>query len=218
MVIRILSPFAYHIEHLYVLRPNVPPNLQNSILAQLISLLDGVSDYRTARREYRKAKKKSSPPSGTTTEVVMDMDDTTTGGGSTHDTNSEANTSVQGPPSPAILRHLVIGINQVTKRLESCAQSFRHTVNASDDTQMIDPPTTIKAVFVCRADVDPPGLIAHLPQLVAACNAVPQDFRPSQFQIKLVPLHKDAESALAAALGQRRVAVLAIDVIGLHFF
>jgi len=107
---------------------------------------------------------------------------------------------------PAILNHLTIGINQVTKRLESHVKSSR-TVVVSDKPIAAECRSAIKIVFVCRADVDPPLLIAHLPHLVAACNT----FSAFPNSIKLVPLPKGAEASLAEALRLRRVAVIAID-------
>jgi ribonuclease P/MRP protein subunit POP3 len=112
---------------------------------------------------------------------------------------------------PSILQHLTIGINEVTRKLESQIRLSRQTVIISDKgTLSSESPSQrhIKAVFVCRADINPPILIDHLPHLVSACNSSRK--RPDF--IKLVPLPKGAELTLASAMGLRRVAVVAVDV------
>lgn len=127
-----------------------------------------------------------------------------------------------GPP---IAPHLVLGINQVTKRLECQARAYRQTISATEsitDSGTARSPTPgpmISIVFVCRADVDPPLLISHLPGLIASCNssrntlADPESYPP----IRLVPVPKGSELLLADVIGVRRVAVLALDVIVLFF-
>ena len=121
------------------------------------------------------------------------------------------------PTAPPIIPHLVLGINRVTKRLEDQARAYRQTLTATKtitDDGTSQPPL-ISVVFVCRADVDPPLLISHLPTLIASCNSSrnaltdPNSYPP----IKLVPVPKGSESLLADATGLRRVAVLALDVI-----
>ena len=124
------------------------------------------------------------------------------------------------PTEPPIIPHLALGINQVTKRLEHQARAYRQTLSAaatSTDNGTSQPTAfrPISIVFVCRADVDPPLLISHLPTLVASCNSSrnaltnPESHPP----IKLVPVPKGSETLLADATGLRRLAVLALDVI-----
>ena len=110
--------------------------------------------------------------------------------------------------SPLILSHLLYGVNVVTKRLEIQTQRARRLTVISPETS--DQPSDLKPlkyVFVCRADVDPPLLLDHLPHLVAAYNST----NPSEY-LKLMPLPQGAELALARALCIRKVTVLAIDV------
>ena len=113
------------------------------------------------------------------------------------------------PDPPEIYKHLLFGINEVTKRLEDqlrlCRRERIKPSSAEDTTSNELCP--IKLVFVCRADVDPPILIDHLPHLVASFNSSTPDH-----PVVLIPLPKDAESRLSAAIGVRRVAVLALDV------
>ncbi|KAK0465585.1 uncharacterized protein EV420DRAFT_1515033 [Desarmillaria tabescens] len=112
------------------------------------------------------------------------------------------------PPSP-VLKHLVVGINAVTKRLECQIQAARHTVviSSSGSTKKSpELPRPLKYIFVCRTDVDPPILIDHIPHLVASFNSC----KPSE-PIKLIPLPKGAEVTLAECLNIRRIAVFAFD-------
>jgi ribonuclease P/MRP protein subunit POP3 len=109
---------------------------------------------------------------------------------------------------PLILSHLVYGVNAVTKRLEIQTQSTRRPTTSVPETSGQPSDTKpLKYVFVCRADVNPPLLVAHLPHLVAAYNST----NPSEY-LKLIPLPQGAEISLAEALGIRRVTVLGIDV------
>lgn len=120
-------------------------------------------------------------------------------------------------PRPVIIDHLVIGLNEVTKRLEGLARVARHVVGLSDQEPGIATraPPTIAIVLVCREDISSPLLTAHFPQLVAACNSC-RNHSYNKVEapplIKLVPLPRGAESLLSTAIGLRRVSVLAIDV------
>ena len=126
------------------------------------------------------------------------------------------------PAAPPIFSHLTVGINEVTKRLESQANScrVRSSIRAPSIPEAAEEAApapkaerpSLTHVFVCRADVDPPLLIAHLPELVAACN-IPSP-TPSQRHtpIQLIPLPKHAEYTLTEVIGLRRVSVLAFDV------
>jgi ribonuclease P/MRP protein subunit POP3 len=118
--------------------------------------------------------------------------------------------------SPKSSQHLTIGINAVTRRLERQVRSARHSVTISENGAAIVAPHSqppIKFVFVCRADIDPPLLIAHLPHLVAACNSPARaDGSSENLTVKLIQLPKGAEFTLAHAIGLRRAAAIAIDV------
>ena len=88
--------------------------------------------------------------------------------------------------------------------------------NANANTTRRTPVTPIRTVLVCRADIDPPLLVAHIPHLVAACNSATMK-DPSVKGVKLVSLPKGAESSLGVAVGLRRISVLAFDVCSLCF-
>jgi ribonuclease P/MRP protein subunit POP3 len=219
-------------------RPSVPVNLQNQFLAVLVRQADGVSEYRQGRNLEclkRKRARKDSQPEGVSASKKTKI----VGSGVPNEAAEARNTgtsvvtsgraesldrpigdatameaeglAAENEAPPSILQHLTIGINEVTRKLESQIKASRQTVVVSDKGSISSESSShmrIKVVFVCRADVDPPILIDHLPHLVSMCNSSP---KLSDF-VKLVPLPKGAEFTLASALGLRRVAVLAFDV------
>lgn len=183
-------------------------------------MIEGVSEYHLAREhasrkrkaqrsaEARKIKKGQKIP----LENAM-LVDTAEAGPS--QPAGEASSSDAALRAPAILRHISVGINEVTKRLEHQARSHRETISVSENhSDTSQSRTAISVVFVCLSDVDPPNLIAHLPQLIAACNShsTPGSSEICRPTIKLVTLPKQAEFTLAEAMGLRRVATIAIDV------
>lgn len=208
----------------YFLRPSVPPNVQNSILAHLLDLLDGVAEYHQKCCANTRARKRR-------LEVIngpqyRDAEGRTTGGNMDvvdRGLSSEIQTdplalpdTADGPEPPLILKSLICGINAVTKQLEAQIEYSRPKIvlKSTDDIEHIEEhKPIIRYLFVCRADVDPPVLIDHLPHLVATYNALRQSDLPPTI---LVPLPKGAEAPLAQAMGVRRLAALAIDV-NLHF-
>lgn len=120
--------------------------------------------------------------------------------------------TAERPEPPLILKSLTYGINAVTKRLELQIQNCgsKVTFKSPSDTQTTKESTPIiRYLFVCRADVDPPILIDHLPHLVATYNVLrPTNLPPTI----LIPLPKGAEVTLAHAMGVRRLAAIALDV------
>ncbi|KAH9065820.1 hypothetical protein EDB87DRAFT_892113 [Lactarius vividus] len=153
--------------------PTISPSLQESILLQLIALLDGMAAYYQFARNARKK------PS----------------------TESRMST-------PPIASHITVGINEVTKALETEIRSSRQVVVTSDTTLDTTQPLT-NVIFICHADLDTPAIVAHLPQLIALCNSA----RPHDHKIKVVLLPAGAQSSIAHTLGYaRRVSVMALDV------
>ncbi|KAF7784100.1 hypothetical protein Agabi119p4_265 [Agaricus bisporus var. burnettii] len=171
--------------------PSVPPNVQNSILAHLVGILDGIADYQRARCLRARARKKDS---ATTNDTLTDLD-----------------TAAWSEPPP-IFKSLIFGINAVTKYLETqianCRLKTVFQSSTKDMEQASEEHDTIRYLFVCRADIDPPILIDHLPHLVATYNVLRGSDVPPTI---LIPLPKGAETTLAQAVGVRRLAVLAID-------
>ncbi|KAJ2931850.1 hypothetical protein H1R20_g5245, partial [Candolleomyces eurysporus] len=180
------------------------------IFSHLVSLLEGASNFHEAQcRSSRKRKRaleadKSKKRSKANEDSAMEV---SSGEDGVLEVSQDPCSALPLPPKPPILDHLVCGINAVTKRLEAQARQVRRSVIiSSKPLDELEAALPISLVFVCRADVDPPILINHLPQLVAACNSV-----PSKAPVKIIPLPKESEGILAEKLGIRRASVLALD-------
>jgi ribonuclease P/MRP protein subunit POP3 len=223
-------------------RPSISLNLQNSILAYIVELLAGTADYHLKQRALSsKRKREAKHTEGAArkkarveTDAGMNVDETLAASdgkaapasATTSDGVDVEMTSASPKPLPPtsnptipgdatkpddshrLMHHITFGINAVTKRLETQMQSARRPMTTiPENAAPLSPPLPLKYVFVCRADVDPKLLVDHFPHLVAGFNST----RPAQ-PVKLVPLPKGAELALAEALAVRRVTVLAVDV------
>ncbi|TDL28039.1 hypothetical protein BD410DRAFT_341136 [Rickenella mellea] len=211
--------------------PNL--NLQNAILARTIDILRGVSEYhiarqivsrkgKTRRRSERKRKRGEQPD--VQNQSAVQPQDAMLGDGTPESVHAEVHgldnttastdtrpvSSIPIPPPP-ILSHITVGINEVTKRLEAQYRIRRHVLSTSPilpQPHISEALPNIAVVLVCLADIEPQVLVAHIPQLVAACNANVSTCSPC---VKLVPLAKNAEMVLADAMGLRRVAIAALD-------
>ena len=198
MVLRIVITLSAHYPNCYN-RPSVPVNLQNAVLAYILQILEGVSEYHNicsalSRKRKRAAKSlsdaspKDKKQKSQEQEIPTDQEDAI--------------------KPPSILCHIVYGINAVTKRLELQSHNLRRPTTVISTTAVeVQSSRPFKYIFVCRQDVDPAILVDHLPHLVASCNS-PQ----ASNHVKLVPLPKGSELVLAQTLGIRRVTVLGIDV------
>jgi ribonuclease P/MRP protein subunit POP3 len=192
-----------------------------------------------AAKEVRAVKRRKTdgngPETGTnsapTVKLPQMADATTPNAPATHGSDASRKTSAfttgqnsksqaANVPVPPVLSHLTIGINEVTKRLEAQSKALLQRVVVTS-TRIDVPPAPslssrpVSVVLVCQGDVDPPILIAHLPQLVAACNSAIRPSKkddPAPCFIKLIPLPKGAERVLAEGVGLRRASVLALDV------
>jgi len=201
-------------------RPSVPVNLQNAVLAYILQILEGVSEYhdnRSALSRKRKRAGKSSCDalSKNKKQNLQEQRSSTDARSGLVEQSSKPSNDNDGfnvdniiVNSPSILRHIVYGINAVTKRLELQSHNLRRPTTVipipSVETQSCRP---LKYLFACRQDVDPAILIDHLPHLVASCNSA-----QASSHVKLVPLPKGSELVLAQTLGIRRVTVLGMDV------
>ena len=190
--------------------------MQNAVLARLTELLGDVAEFYRERRTKRRK--------GRHLERNVD-DDETSKDNAVDDAPSEHGHSLLHPIAPTlhpppILHDITIGINAVTKELERLCQAPRMTISGPSrdiNESKSGPSSRIRAVIICKADIDPPTLISHFPYLVAACNNV---LRVSGKTIKLVTLPKGSEFTLSQAVGLPRVAVLALNVslvdLGMH--
>ena len=183
-------------------RPTISPSLQENILSQLISLLDGVAAYYQSARNARKKARLATNSSDQSQDI----------------TPSNTESCIQPTSTPPITLHITLGINEVTKALETEIRSSRQIVVTADTTSDTSQPLTrTSVIFICHADLDNPAIVAHLPQLIALCNSA----RPHGHKIKVVLLPAGAQSSIAHALGYpRRVSVMALDVspFGLWLF
>lgn len=193
--------------------------------------MSGISQYHkgrdTSNRKRKRSRRAESSKDGQKKRKIdVDMSDATnsTTDSGIHVDETPINGGLEALPSseldpPALLGHLTIGINEVTKRLESQIRNTRRRIVLNPEQDALSSPSelrpAIKLVFVCRADIDPPILIDHFPHLIAAFNSSSQT--PPFDPIKIVPLPRGAESSLAEALGLRRVAIMAMDVRAFFF-
>lgn len=206
-------------------RPAVAVNVQNTLLARIISMAEGVSQYHFSRKHWaretrrqRKRKRTSNPSASedqsTDVEPIEPITATSPQLSLSQGTRNVEGTSIAD--KPPVLDHFTFGINEVTRLLEDTSKSSRRRVIV-DETGTAEQPNRQFSglVLVCRGDVDPPILISHLPYLVAACNSAHSHSgttsQPTD-QIWLVPLSKGAEISLTHAMGLRRVSVMAVDV------
>ncbi|KAH9898143.1 hypothetical protein C8Q73DRAFT_625182, partial [Cubamyces lactineus] len=207
--------------------PTVPLNVQNAILACVVDMLAGVAEYTIARENGHRRKRSRShsaadghgpkrrkgPSAPDGSAIVEDV--------SALDAAGVRDTAPSGPSGeaasvPPIMSSLTVGINEVTKSLEQLASSYRRTIapdtkQGAESVGRSDANTPrSRVVLACRADIDPPALMAHVPSLIAACNSCPVASTTQQ-RTWLVPLPKGAEYTLAEALGLRRASILLVE-------
>ncbi|KAH7102192.1 hypothetical protein BKA62DRAFT_617922 [Auriculariales sp. MPI-PUGE-AT-0066] len=108
-------------------------------------------------------------------------------------------------PQPSLLSHILVGVNNVTRRLEDQLQQLSATKKGLRTSSL--PNSQFKYILVSTGDIDPPLLVAHIPHLVAGCNSNSLDERQL---VVLVPLPKGSEAKLARGFGLPRVSVVGI--------
>jgi len=208
--------------------PSVTLNIQNMALAKVVTLLQGVSDFhqsrqrearvgkRTQREISRSSRKKRRLEEPSNTNVVGDVGAPMVA--LAKEDSAQIQEQLESADServapPALLKHLTVGINEVTKKLELLSEQLQ-ALGKTNRSKPVQATQTMSPqfIFVCRADVDPPALIAHLPSLVAACNSRIEDEAVSPSDVTLlVPFPPGSESTLANHLGFRRASVISID-------
>lgn len=129
------------------------------------------------------------------------------------------------PPTNELTpRQVLAGINSITRAIEADIAgdlSKLHDLARVDVKQKGKEANgdaaipSVKIVFVCRHDVPSPSLIAHLPMLITARNAVlhaaADSERPSSIDgVLLFALPSGSEILLAKALNLRRASVIAL--------
>ncbi|OJT15798.1 hypothetical protein TRAPUB_3904 [Trametes pubescens] len=198
--------------------PTVPLNAQNTILACLVDMLSVVAEHNLSRERTSRVKRKRwaaqaiDASKRVRIRAELGSCSTTVDAPLATPEGDSSDDAVTAPVTPPILRSLAAGINEVTKRLETIARSHRHIVNSDMDkdgetAQGSNATSRDRLVVVCRADVDPPALVSHIPNLVASCNSR----REEGGRTWLISLPKGAEYTLAEALGLRRAAAMLIE-------
>jgi ribonuclease P/MRP protein subunit POP3 len=124
---------------------------------------------------------------------------------------NESTTSEPPPPSPEIGKHILIGINAVTRHLEAlAARNAPATMLASADensTSDDEPPRPISMVILTHPKPSLSPVHAHLPTLIHLSTLKTQiDTQPT----RIVPLATSTEPRLSSALHIPRIGALAI--------
>lgn len=96
---------------------------------------------------------------------------------------------------------ILCGLNSLTRQLQDSIHDATRQKHREDAPKKHSP----SYIFCCIDDIDPPSLVAHLPLLVAAYNAV------HDTSICLVRLPVGAEGTIANKVGLRRCAILSVD-------
>lgn len=132
-------------------------------------------------------------------------------------------------PRQHISSHFVVGVNSVTRSLETRIHASRQEIQSRMSTPPLAAPP--RYLFVCTGDMDPPVLVAHLPTLVASYNAMcagprsevkddsigpnlswaPAESHLTVPSLVLVVLPEGAEFMLSTALQIRRLSALMVD-------
>lgn len=108
------------------------------------------------------------------------------------------------PPPPQISKHIIVGLNSTSRRLESLVKPV-FSPSASEDAQISSPDQSALAVIFLTQPVSALQY-SHLPTLVAFAAAS----RPEAVAPRFVPLEAAAEQKLRVALGIPRVGVLGV--------
>ena len=112
---------------------------------------------------------------------------------------------------------VLAGINSITRAIEADISRDLAQLRASSTAAKgkrkagaVAAPPSVRIVFVCRHDVPQPSLVAHLPMLVTARNAVLHASREDARGVLLFALPSGSEALLANALGLKRASILAL--------
>ncbi|KAF6767526.1 hypothetical protein PSEUBRA_005518 [Kalmanozyma brasiliensis GHG001] len=145
----------------------------------------------------------------------------------TTDVNENTKMDVDGEEGPSLKPappQVLAGINSITRAIEHDIAADLAKLHSRDTdvkqkgkaSQEATARPRVKVVFVCRHDVPQPSLIAHLPMLITARNAVsqalttPTEVEKDSSGVFLFALPSGSESLLAKALNLRRASVVAL--------
>ncbi|KAJ3194902.1 hypothetical protein HK101_001574 [Irineochytrium annulatum] len=110
------------------------------------------------------------------------------------------------PEVPLILSSLILGVNKITTTLERIIVS---------PTSSTIPARLI--IFICRDDVGPPHLYAHLPTTAEVASLRKGDLEGVGRRYVVCPLMEGAEGRVCEALGVKRLVAFAVKANSLHF-
>lgn len=135
----------------------------------------------------------------------------------TADSTSVEKMHVDGEAEHVASVQVLAGINSITRAIEGdIAYDLAHlqseaSASKSKEESLL---TSVRVVFVCRHDLPQPALVAHLPMLVTARNAVLHACGPDQDLVArgvlLFALPSGSERLLADALNLRRASIIAL--------
>lgn len=177
-------------------------NIQNVVLARLMAVLENIPPRTHSSRKSSQKTGLSGQHANLPEEVEY---------GNIQTNPSQALGQGCADRVPGASPHPIIGVNAVTRALESqLGVTRKHVVvdNRPQNGDQLPASSPIVIVFACCADVDPSALVDHIPYLVAGCNSPRNVTQP----IKLVPLPKGSEPTISQILGVRRAAVVAFRV------
>ncbi|KAF7311046.1 hypothetical protein HMN09_00648100 [Mycena chlorophos] len=178
--------------------PSIPMSIQNQAFALARDFLEPVVKFKS---EQRGKKRPIHDTNDNSSNKKRKLDKSGTGAAVN---NPASDTSSDRPP---LLDHMVIGINEVTRRVESQIQSMRRAVAVPAAVEASPVLAPLSLILVCRADIDPQILIDHFPHELATINSA----KPAHL-VKMIYLPAGAEAELAKLLKLRRVSVVAFDV------
>ncbi|GAV98846.1 ribonucleases p mrp protein subunit pop3 kda subunit [Lentinula edodes] len=199
------NPFRLH-------WPSVPINLQNLVLAQILSLLDGVSEYQHFRSQMNR-KRKGEPLEEKHTRkktrrvTTNDLENSPIAGADQGSSSADMQVDVAPYGPPAILAHLTLGINQVTKRLEVLDNPFAayNSTKPPDSILLVPLPQGaeftlskvmgIRRVAVMAVNSDAPelsnilSLVTSVPVLTASWLAAAVSVAEIKSATPIIPTH-----------------------------
>ncbi|KAF0545626.1 hypothetical protein F8M41_002133 [Gigaspora margarita] len=213
--------------------PEVSSEDQQIILKELCKILSAVSDYKKEKALYRRnlnrKKLKNSDSQKDVAKIIdtlstMDVDCKSIKMEDpimSIDDNKMATSSklIHLPSPPSTLSCIVIGINDVTRRLEQTINSETKpnlkrkytqelfdtfiSTNPKDQLPYSSPivKQPLRMIFVCKADISPQNLCAHLPIMSFMAK-----------DVLLVPLPPGAEELIGNKLRIKRVSCIGVKM------
>ncbi|KAL9538668.1 hypothetical protein MBANPS3_010762 [Mucor bainieri] len=106
--------------------------------------------------------------------------------------DSNKSTSTTTIPKPELYDRVHVGINQVTRFMETYIEKKQTNTQPTDKTPVI---------YICKREIKPLQLCQHLLYMAALA------------QIRIVPMPAEAESKMSQALGIKRACVVLVEIM-----